>query len=179
MKELEQLLQTLEAHKRIKLQKSDHDAAGFSTSIFSDFFTFPQYSTCSSFRNNINSRTESMAAKKRSAVADIEVTKAEGHANIKILSRRYPKQLFKMVTGFHSLGLHVLHLNVTTFDHEVLYTFSVKVSFDIFNFLLIKASIKHDQLINIFQIIYVFFDEIIDRRRLSAAFSESDCSCCI
>lgn len=130
MKELEQLLQTLEAHKRIQiLQQSDdhdHDDARFSTSIFSNFFSFPQYSD---FQPNSSRESSSMAPKKPSApFADIEVTMAESNANIKILSKRHPKQLFKMVTGFHSLGLHVLHLNVATFDNQVLYTFSVKVS---------------------------------------------------
>lgn len=70
-----------------------------------------------------------MVAKKLSAIAEVEVTMAETHANLKILSKsRYPKQLFKMVTEVLSLGLNILHLNVTTFDHAVLYSFSVKVS---------------------------------------------------
>ncbi|KAH8507719.1 hypothetical protein H0E87_010032 [Populus deltoides] len=107
VKELEKLTQSLEAHK--------------------------QYSTASSTNkqsnsNNSSPSTDSMLAEKRPiAIADVEVTMTERHANLKILSRRHPKQLLKMVTGLHSLGLYTLHLNVTTVGQMVLYSFSVKV----------------------------------------------------
>ncbi|KAB1214502.1 Transcription factor bHLH94 [Morella rubra] len=118
VKELEQLLQSLQAQKRIK-QRPDISLS----SSFSGFFTFPQYSNCST-----ESR-ESMG-EKRPAIADIEVTMIERHANVKVLSRQYPKQLLKMVAGLHSLHLIVLHLNVTTVENMVLYSFSVKVGED-------------------------------------------------
>lgn len=95
--------------------------AGFS-SPFADFFSFPQYS-CSTNRNSTNE----MVAENHSANADIEVTMVESHANLKVLSRRRPKQLLKMVAGFQGLHLTILHLNVTTNDDMVLYSFSVKV----------------------------------------------------
>lgn len=84
------------------------------------FFTFPQYST-RPVTNQKNSES--------SAEADIEVTMVESHANIKVLATRQPKQLFKMVSGFQSIGLTVLHLNITTVDHRVLYSFNLKVSY--------------------------------------------------
>ena len=116
VKELEQLLQSMEAQKGIK-QRLDNS---LSSGLFSGFFTLPQY-TCS------NESSESMM-EKRSAIADIEVTMVESYANIKILSRKHPKQLLKMVAALQSLHLIVLHLNVTTVDNMVLYSFSVKVS---------------------------------------------------
>eukprot|EP00268_Persea_americana_P006911 TRINITY_DN124_c0_g3_i3.p1 TRINITY_DN124_c0_g3~~TRINITY_DN124_c0_g3_i3.p1 ORF type:complete len:134 (-),score=22.58 TRINITY_DN124_c0_g3_i3:165-566(-) len=97
--------------------------AGFS-SPFADFFTFPQYS-CSTNRNR--NSTNDTVVENHSAIADIEVTMVESHANLKVLSRRRPKQLLKMVAGFQSLHLTILHLNVTTIDDMVLYTFSTKV----------------------------------------------------
>lgn len=63
------------------------------------------------------------------AVADIEVTMVESHANLKILSKKRPRQLLKMVAGFQTLRLTVLHLNVTAVDEMVLYSVSVKASF--------------------------------------------------
>ncbi|KAF8406063.1 hypothetical protein HHK36_008143 [Tetracentron sinense] len=122
VKELEQLLQSLQAKKPVKLQS---DSKGFS-SPFADFFTFPQYSSSSAHCNNSATTSEPMS-ENRSAIADIEVTMAESHANLKILSRRRPKQLLKIVAGFQSLRLTILHLNVTTVDLMVLYSFSVKV----------------------------------------------------
>jgi len=66
-------------------------------------------------------------AKNQSAVADIEVTMVESHANLKVLLKRQPKQLLKMVAGLQNLRFTVLHLNVTTVDQMVLYSFSLKV----------------------------------------------------
>lgn len=64
----------------------------------------------------------------QAVIADIEVTMVESHANLKIRSRRRPKQLLRMVSGLQSLHLTILHLNVTTIDQTVLYSLSVKVS---------------------------------------------------
>ncbi|URE00989.1 Sodium:sulfate symporter transmembrane region [Musa troglodytarum] len=110
VKELEQLVQSLEARKRIK-QRSN-------SAPFANFFTFPQYST----RN-----ADEAAAEQQSSVADIEVTMVESHANLKVLAQQRPKQLLKMVVGLHLLHLTTLHLNVTTIDAMVLYSFSLKV----------------------------------------------------
>ncbi|RRT79288.1 hypothetical protein B296_00000841 [Ensete ventricosum] len=85
---------------------------------FANFFTLPQYST----RN-----ADEAAAEQQSSVADIEVTMVESHANLKVLAQRRPKQLLKMVVGLHLLHLTTLHLNVTTIDAMVLYSFSLKV----------------------------------------------------
>ena len=100
-----------------------------SSSLFSDFFSFPQYSTgCTGTHPSCAATLgESTAEKRSSSVADVEVTMVESHANLKILSKRHPKQLLKMVSGLHSLGLFVLHLNVTSVENMVLCSFSVKV----------------------------------------------------
>ncbi|KAA8538129.1 hypothetical protein F0562_027737 [Nyssa sinensis] len=120
VKELEQLLQTLEAQKRTTQQPNN----AFSP-LFANFFTFPQYSTRSNHCNN--SPANEPMAENRSALADIEVTMAESYANLKILSKRRLRQLLKMVAGLQCLQLTVLHLNVTTVDQMVLYSLSVKV----------------------------------------------------
>ncbi|RZR83477.1 hypothetical protein BHM03_00010078 [Ensete ventricosum] len=118
VKELEQLVQSLEARKRIEQRADAHP--------FADFFTFPQYSTTSSHGAN-NDATGEEAQENRPAVADIEVTMVETHANLKVLSRRRPKQLLKMVAGLHNLRLTVLHLNVTTVAEMAFCSFSLKV----------------------------------------------------
>ncbi|KAI4372261.1 hypothetical protein MLD38_010512 [Melastoma candidum] len=60
-------------------------------------------------------------------VADIETGMVESHANLKIRSRRRPKQLLILITGLQVLRLTVLHLNIHTFDQIVHYLISVKV----------------------------------------------------
>ncbi|XP_052196810.1 transcription factor bHLH94-like [Diospyros lotus] len=130
VKELEQLLQVLEGHKQVKKQRSyadhRHHHHHHCPDLFSNFFTFPQYST----RSMLHKNPDHWMAEKQSTIADIEVSMAESHANIKVLSRKQPKQLFKLVAGFYSLGLSILHLNLTTVDQMILYSFSVKVEED-------------------------------------------------
>ncbi|KAL3527591.1 hypothetical protein ACH5RR_012247 [Cinchona calisaya] len=121
VKELEQLLQFLESHKQVK-----QESATIHSKLFNNFFTFPQYSTCP----NMHNIDDHAMIEKHSTIADVEVTMAENHANIKVLTRRRPKQLLTMITGFHSLSLPILHLNITTSIHLVLYSFSVKVEDD-------------------------------------------------
>ncbi|XP_064966506.1 transcription factor bHLH94-like isoform X1 [Musa acuminata AAA Group] len=118
VKELEQLVQSLEARKRVEKRM---DAAPFA-----DFFTFPQYSTTGS-RSASNDCADEGATENRPAVADIEVTMVESHANLKVLSRRRPKQLLKMVLGLQNLRLTTLHLNVTSIAEMAFYSFSLKV----------------------------------------------------
>lgn len=121
VKELEQHLQSLEANKR-KAKHSHDQSAGAYCCPFAEFFTFPQYSTFST-----NASGEGIMAENRLAIADIEVTLVEGHANFKVLSKKRPMQLLKMVVAITNLHLTILHLNVTTLDEVVLYSFSAKV----------------------------------------------------
>ncbi|KAL4570480.1 hypothetical protein LXL04_026135 [Taraxacum kok-saghyz] len=130
VKELEHLLQSLEAQKFIlsQQQQQQEDEGGHNSKFtesssptppFSQFFAYPQY-TCSQIPNKYTSKS-------KAAIADIEVTLIETHANIRILSQKRVTQLSKMVACFQTLHLSVLHLNVTTLDPLVLYSISVKV----------------------------------------------------
>ena len=128
MKELEHLLQTLEAQKLRVLQQVRPGAANEETTNskllsppFAQFFMYPQYTwSQSQIPNKYTSKT-------KATIADIEVTLIETHANLRILSRKGPRQLSKLVAGFQSLYLSILHLNVTTMDPLVLYSISAKV----------------------------------------------------
>ncbi|KDP33097.1 hypothetical protein JCGZ_13618 [Jatropha curcas] len=126
VKELEHLLQYLEA-KKLQLQnglRGDNDEDGstdskFLTPPFSQFFVYPQY-TWSQMPNKHTSKT-------KAAIADIEVTLVETHANLRILSRKCYRQLSKLVTGFQTLHLTILHINVTSSEPFVLYSISAKL----------------------------------------------------
>lgn len=120
VKELEQQLQTLEAKKR----SNNNSVFSPSPQPFSDFFSFPQYS----IRPDANDGSSTSTTKSRlPAMAEIEVTMVESHANIKILSKKRQRQLLKMVAGLQCLWITILHLNVTTIEQMVLYTLSVKL----------------------------------------------------
>ncbi|XP_076938513.1 transcription factor bHLH94-like [Bidens hawaiensis] len=128
VKELEHMLQSLEAKKFILTQQEEEQEdeeqsliTNLSSTIppFSQFFSYPQY-TCSQIPSKHTSKS-------KAAIADIEVTLIETHANLRVLSRKRLTQLYKMVACFQTLYLSVLHLNVTTLDPLVLYSISLKV----------------------------------------------------
>ncbi|XP_031267410.1 transcription factor bHLH96 [Pistacia vera] len=122
VKELEQLLQSMESQKRTAKSPGDNGVS----SPFANFFAFPQYSSRATQRSN--SFGTASDSNMTDNIADIEVTMVESHANVKILTKRQPRQLLKMVARFQSLRLSILHLNVTsTVDQMVLYSFSVKL----------------------------------------------------
>ncbi|XP_066328565.1 transcription factor bHLH94-like [Miscanthus floridulus] len=134
VKELEQLLQSLEAQKRRQGGCTEPPPP---PAPFAGFFTFPQYSTAatgvvgssdSAGSGGDQSGGGCAGAGARRGVADIEVALAESHANVKVLAPRRPRQLLRMVVALQCLGLTVLHLNVTTTaDHLAFYSLSLKM----------------------------------------------------
>ncbi|KAF7817881.1 transcription factor bHLH96 [Senna tora] len=110
-RELEQKLQFLGTTDQGKGKSNTEEPNNLP---FSDFFTFPQYS-----------RTE-LEVECGSGIADIQVTMVETHANLKIRSKKRPKQLFTIVSALHTMRLTILHLNVTTAAQIVLYSLSVE-----------------------------------------------------
>lgn len=140
VKELEQQVQFLGANKDMNSSSSSSSSSSDGGLPFSEFFTFPQYSlsSSSSSASSTLSCDNSVARPavvepvvgaetKSAAIADIEVTMVESHANLKIRAKRRSKQLLKIVSGLHSMSLSILHLNVTTADEIALYSLSVKV----------------------------------------------------
>ncbi|KAK9698945.1 hypothetical protein RND81_08G142400 [Saponaria officinalis] len=123
VKELEHLVHSLEAQKLLILQQEEvmrlgtHDT--HTTPLNPDVFSNPQRS--------VTEHSNKFTLKSRTEAADVEVTLIETHANLRILSRKNPRQLSKLVAGFHSFCLTILHLNVITLDPLVLYSISAKV----------------------------------------------------
>ncbi|MED6205956.1 hypothetical protein PIB30_022560 [Stylosanthes scabra] len=140
VKELEQKLQFLGATHHHQ-HGNEHNN---NNTPFSEFFTFPQYTTTTTSSNNGGgeggcdkspssspSSTTTTTTVVGSGGADIEVTMVESHANVKIRSKKKPKQLLKMVSALQTMSLTILHLNVTTTINQfVLYSLSLKVEDD-------------------------------------------------
>ncbi|KAM7259263.1 hypothetical protein ACFE04_015004 [Oxalis oulophora] len=132
VKELEHLLQSLEAQKLKLLQQGltitstspNNDEIKIMPPPFQQFFVYPQYTCWTHIPNNYRS---SSSAKHAAAIADIEVTLVDTHANLRILSRKCFRQLPKLVSAFQSLYLSILHLGVTTLDPLALYSINAKV----------------------------------------------------
>ncbi|KAK2659824.1 hypothetical protein Ddye_006357 [Dipteronia dyeriana] len=131
VKELEQLLQSMEAQKtNTQQQQQDVDNNNNISSPFAEFFSFPQYSISTNQCNNpsLLATAPNDSDHTTENIADIEVSMMETHANLKIRTQKRPRQLLKLVASFQNLRLTVLHLNVTTaVNQTVMYSVSVKV----------------------------------------------------
>ncbi|KAI9198227.1 hypothetical protein LWI28_012072 [Acer negundo] len=124
VKELEQLFQSLEAQK-LRLVQSLTSCKENSSSSSTNKFLPPNLSQ---FFQNTWSQIPRKYITSKAALDDIEVTLIDQrHASFRIVSRRSPKQLSKLVILFQSLHLSILHLNVTTMDPFVLYSICAKV----------------------------------------------------
>lgn len=157
VKELEQLLQSLQAEKQRRLRwNGGGDAA--STAPFRDFFASPQYTTytspfppaAASSPASLSSSASSpmgtskaeeeepiegcygggaaVGGRRTTTVADVEATLVQAHVNLRVLTQRRPAQLLRVVAALEELHLTVLHLNVTSLDDSVFYCFNLKVS---------------------------------------------------
>ncbi|PNT64756.1 hypothetical protein BRADI_4g32650v3 [Brachypodium distachyon] len=135
VKELEQLLQSLEAHKRSSSRRQCtadlNDASP--PPPFANFFTFPQYSMSAATvapaappTTSDEGNVDASGSSKPSAVADVEVTMVESHASLRVLARRRPRQLLRLIVGLQAHRLTVLHLNVTSAGHMALYSLNLK-----------------------------------------------------
>lgn len=117
IKELHQVLQSLESNKRRR--KSVSPSPGPSPRrqvVVADHGLF-------GFENNAGE----VGASCNSSVADVEAKISGSNVLLKIISRRIPGQLSKMISVLEGLSFEVLHLNISSMDDTVLYSFVVKV----------------------------------------------------
>ncbi|KAJ1408355.1 Myc-type, basic helix-loop-helix [Sesbania bispinosa] len=122
VKELEQLLQSLEAQKRIRKNEEGGSSSGLSKAS----------SSVSSGYGMRSSSTEEdeVKAENKSDAADIKVTLIQTHVNLKIECQRRPGQLIKVIVALEDLRLTILHLNITSSEASVLYSLNLKIEED-------------------------------------------------
>lgn len=141
VKELEQLLQSLQAQAQVQNRRKQYEleesqSPESAANPFNGFFLSPQYTSAYSSQqeeskydmdsSNLDQHNELTAASK-SAIADVEVTVIETHASLKVLSLKRSGQLLKAISALENLDMTILHLNITTIDLSVLYSFNVKI----------------------------------------------------
>lgn len=126
VKELEQLSQSLEAQKRMRIGKTTVDGCDNAPPLVDgDKTNFSnEFSVSSSQSGNC---PEEMKAEQKSETAEIEVIVIQNHVNLKIQCLRRPSQLLKAIVALEDLRFTILHLNITSSESTVLYSFNLKV----------------------------------------------------
>lgn len=158
VKELEQLLQSLQAQKRMRhSEDSNGDVSTGSTStsssnLLTNLFMgstsqllptmSPPTSTNNIPDNDGSSSAELEApatgiqkgdeftAENRSPAADVDVVVIQNHVNLKIQCQRKPGQLIRAILALEDLMLTVLHLNITSSESLIHYSFNLKIEED-------------------------------------------------
>ncbi|XP_078172480.1 basic helix-loop-helix (bHLH) DNA-binding superfamily protein [Carex rostrata] len=138
VRELEQLIQCLESQKRRRLMESNPP------SIVPVPMQHPQTQSQSQSQSQSQPQqvplyppfppvdletalVQEETAENKSCVADVEVKLLGLDAFIKILTRRRPGQLIRMVAALEEeMQFAIMHTNITTIDQTVLYSFTIK-----------------------------------------------------
>ncbi|KAG6582730.1 Transcription factor basic helix-loop-helix 70, partial [Cucurbita argyrosperma subsp. sororia] len=112
VKELEQLLEVLEAQRKGR-KGADSGCKGAQSEV----------------GMGSNGRIGGVCAEMKSEVGEIEVTMIQTHVSLKIRCPKRQGQLLKAIVGLEDLRLSVLHLNITTSQATatMLYSFNLKI----------------------------------------------------
>lgn len=66
-----------------------------------------------------------------SPFADVEAKISGSNVILKTISKRFPGQIVKIIQVFEGLALEITHLNISSMDDTVLYSFVLKVKSDV------------------------------------------------
>ncbi|XP_059311059.1 transcription factor MUTE [Lycium ferocissimum] len=119
IKELHLVLQSLEAKKR---RKSLSPSPGPSTPRPLQLSPTPE----SPFNNNF----KELGACCNSPVADVEAKICGSNVMLRTISKRIPGQIVKIINVLEKLSFEILHLNISTMQDTVLYSFVIKIGLE-------------------------------------------------
>ncbi|XP_019462135.1 PREDICTED: transcription factor bHLH67-like [Lupinus angustifolius] len=119
VKELEQLLQSLEAQKMVR----KNEESGSGNGSYSSGLCKP----AGSLSSEEAKFGDEVRAEMKSNLGHIEVTLIQTHVNLKIECQRRHGQLIKAILALEDLRLTILHLNITSTVTSVLYSFNLKI----------------------------------------------------
>ncbi|KAL6123970.1 hypothetical protein ACLB2K_076486 [Fragaria x ananassa] len=144
VKELEQHLQSLEAQKRMRraegftttnVDPNNNNSMTSSSPSSSSAMTMPSNGMFMSLSQcRIGSTEEGntrgddgVTAQNKSEAAEVDVTVIQTHVNLKVQCQKRPGQLVRALVAFEDIRLTVLHLNITSSEDKVLYSFNLKI----------------------------------------------------
>ncbi|XVE73619.1 hypothetical protein DITRI_Ditri11bG0133300 [Diplodiscus trichospermus] len=126
VKELEQLLQSHEAQKRMR---SIEESNSGNNSVSKSAMEISQLESGIVSEDGICGE-QVKAESKSSGAAEIKINVIHNHVNLKIQCLRRPDQLLQAIVTLENLGLTVLHLNITSSQVSILYSFNLKMEDD-------------------------------------------------
>nr|BCH47629.1 transcription factor MUTE [Callitriche palustris] len=120
IKELHQILQSLEAKKRRKsISPSPSPRPLQLTSPLPD-----------SLFLDMNNNFKELGASCNSPIADVEAKISGSNVLLRTISRRIPGQIVKIISVLENLSFEILHLNISSMEDTVLYSFVIKIGLE-------------------------------------------------
>ncbi|ERN12350.1 transcription factor MUTE isoform X2 [Amborella trichopoda] len=119
IKELHEVLQSLEAKKR---RKSLSPSPGPSPT--------PSPRLAASNNEIGFDNVSGLVGSCNSSVADVEAKISGSNVVLRTVSRRIPGQVVKIIRVLETLSFEILHLNISSMDDTVLYIFTIKIGLE-------------------------------------------------
>ncbi|KAF5179778.1 transcription factor MUTE [Thalictrum thalictroides] len=119
IKELHQILQSLESKKKRKSLSPSHPAPSPRPIQLTPLPISPG-----------TKNLKELGACCNSPVADVEAKISGSNVDLKVLSRRNRGQITKIVAVLEKFSFEVLHLNISSMEDTVLYSFVIKIGLE-------------------------------------------------
>ncbi|KAJ4795347.1 basic helix-loop-helix (bHLH) DNA-binding superfamily protein [Rhynchospora pubera] len=126
IKEMQLVLQSLEAKKK---RKSLSPSPTPSPRSLFQFNPSPPNSN-SPLESDSSQTVKELGACCNSPVADVEAKFSGSNVILRTLSKRIPGQVVKIVSALERLDFEILHLNISSMEDTVLYSFVIKIGLE-------------------------------------------------
>ncbi|XP_011004245.1 PREDICTED: transcription factor MUTE [Populus euphratica] len=135
IKELHQVLQALESKKQRKSSLSPSPGPCLSPSPRAPLQLIttslhPDHHNPFPIGNIENDLKELGAACCNSPIADVEAKISGSNVILKVISRRIPGQIVRIISVLENLSFEILHLNISSMEDTVLYSFVIKIGLE-------------------------------------------------
>ncbi|CAN0902908.1 Transcription factor MUTE [Linum grandiflorum] len=116
IKELQQVLQSLEAKKQRKAYTEEPSPTTSSSSSSNNIIL-----------NDGDNTIHELVAKSRSSVADVEVKFSGANLVVKTVSYKIPGQVVKIISALEDMCLEILHVSINGVDDTMHNSFTIKI----------------------------------------------------
>ncbi|GER44742.1 basic helix-loop-helix (bHLH) DNA-bindingsuperfamily protein [Striga asiatica] len=122
IKELQQVAQALEAKKRRKSLSPSPSPSQFQIS--------PRQPESPLLMGMNDSNFKELGACCNSPIADVEAKISGSNVLLRTISKRIPGQIVKIISVLEKLSFEILHLNISSMEDTVLYSFVIKIGLE-------------------------------------------------
>ncbi|CAD5164882.1 unnamed protein product [Musa acuminata subsp. malaccensis] len=131
IKELQQVLQSLEAKKQRKVYSEvlSPRPLPYMPKMQQNYVS-PTLASSHESSSPFFSSISELAANSKSPVADVEVKFSGPNVILKTASHRIPGQVLKIIAALEGLALEILHVSISTTDDTMLNSFTIKIGIE-------------------------------------------------